>query len=184
MIHVNYLISCTALPLSLQSEIILTTTTTTSTTTSKPIEMDKPVVFSHDENPFDVSSFSFEFGKNLNISQPNPNSIHDIPIVKHHHVLPLSHSSARNARQKRLHVFRPLFVYRQEQAMRRRATARPPIDPDRFYHYPYYPYYYHDHHHQYADEYPGSYDTHPIKSYDYVSNDLLHDKIHAYDYWY
>lgn len=174
MIHVSYLIYCSALPLSLQSEITLTT----STTTSKPVEMDKPIVFSHDQNPFDLSSFSFGFDDKLNISQPKLNAFHDIPIVKLHQVLPLN-PSYRNMRQKRLQAFRPLFVYRQEQAqaqaqaMRRHATARPPIDPDQFYHYPYYPHYYH----LYADDYPDN-------SYDYQSNHLSHDTFHTIDHWY
>lgn len=84
-------------------------------------------------------------------------------------------------RQQRIHVFRPLFVYRQEQeAMRRRATVRPQIDPSHYYpHYPYHPY--HLQHQQHAPQYPDYFDSFPHKNFDYISNDLINP---ASDYWY
>lgn len=91
----------------------------------------------------------------------------------------------------RVHVFRPLFVYRQEQAMKNRPNdGRPPFDPDRFYHnYPYYHYYHHHQNqqqqqHHYTSGYPDLYDSFPFKNFDYVANDLSAENIPTYDFWY
>lgn len=147
------------------------TTKTSTSTTIEPITTQKPIVFSHDSDPFDSSSYSFYLGSNSNVTKPDLNAISAISITKHHNVLPLSKPST-NSRQQRIHVFRPLFAYRKEQAMRRRATARPSFDPVHFHpHYPYYPY------HQYADYF----DSLPHAQFDYVSNDLSNA---APDYWY
>lgn len=149
------------------------TTDTSPTTTIERITTQEPIVFSHDSNPFDPSSHSFQSGSNLNVTKPDLNAINAIPMTKHHNVLPLAKTSKR---QQRIHVFRPLFVYRQEQAMRRRGTARPSIDPHHF--YPYHPYYpYQPYQHHYADYYNSL----PHENFDYFSNDLTNA---GPDYWY
>lgn len=189
---ISYLINgVLVLPLSQTS----TSPPTPPSSTKSTDTFEKHVVFSHDENPFDATSNSFQMGSNLNTSQPSPNSISKSPIVKLHQVIPLPKPS-NNTRQMRVHVFRPLFVYRQEQAMKNRPNdGRPPIDADRFYHnYPYYHYYHHHHHenqqqqqqqqHHYASRYPDLYDSFPFKNFDYVANDLSAENIPTYDFWY
>lgn len=178
MIHVNYLISCFAIPFPLQPTLQPST---------EEVPIDTAVVFSHDKNPFDPLSDSFQSKDSLNSSsKPNPNQIDRLPIAKLHRVVPLPKSST-NMRQQRLHVFRPLFVYRQEQAMRKQMTPRPPIDSDRYYHYPYYPQYFHQpdhyHHEHYANGYPELYEHYQFKNYDYVSNDISSHRLPAYDFW-
>lgn len=150
--------------------------------------MENHVVFSHDENPFDTASNSFQMGSNLNISQPSPDAISKSPIVKLHQVIPLPKPS-NNTRQMRVNVFRPLFVYRQEQTLKNRPKDdRPPFDPDRFYHnHPYYHYYQNQQQqqqHHYASAYPDLYDSYPFKTFDYIANDLPAENIPTYEFWY
>lgn len=168
MIEISHLVSCYALPLVPEQ--------TTVPAIVEPITTGEPIVFSHDSNPFDKKSYSFQEGSNQNTSKPeNSHAIH--PMVKLSKVWPM-----QKPRQQRIHVFRPLFVYRQEQAMRRRATARPSIDPDRFYpsSYPYDPYYYYQHQHpdqHYANGYYPDYNYEPYP-YQYTSDD------YTPEYWY
>ncbi|XP_055310332.1 uncharacterized protein LOC129573605 [Sitodiplosis mosellana] len=191
LLRISYFISgIVALPLS---------QTSTAPPTKSPDLMEIPVVFTHDVNPFDPSSISFQLGSNLNVSKPSPDSISKSPIVKLHQVIPLLKleeplnpplAKLNNTRQMRVHIFRPLFVYRQEQAMKNRPMdGRPSFDPDRFYYN--YPYYHHYHHqkqqhqqHQYAIGYPDFYESYPFKNYDYVTNDLSADRFPTYDFWY
>lgn len=146
-------------------------------------------MFTHNVNAFDPSLISV--GSILNVSKPSPNSISKSPIVELHRVIPLV-KPLNNTRQMRVHVFRPLFVYRQEQAMKKHPMdGRPPFDPDRFdnLNYPYNPYtnyyhQYHQNHHLYANGYPDFYESHPFKGYDYVPNDLSANRYPIYDLWY
>lgn len=174
IIQISYFRSGFAIPLTSESPIA---------TTIEPITTQKPIVFSRDSNPFDPLSYSFHSGSNSNLSKPNVTSISANSMAKHLNVLPLAKPS-NNARQQRIHVFRPLFVYRQEQeAMRRRAAT---VRPSHYYpyhsYYPYDPYHYqHQQQQHYDQRYPDYYDSLPHKSFDYISNDLTHP---APDYWY
>lgn len=105
--------------------------------TQSPI-LQQPIVFSHDTNPFDKNSISFTQHSNLNVTKPTQNAngtsappLNGSPISKYSSVLPLG-KSISGARQQRIHTFRPLFVYRQQQAMKNRVTAKPPINIDRY----------------------------------------------------
>lgn len=142
--------------------------------TIEPISTKESNDFPHDSNRFDQISHSFQEASNHHNPSKAENSSATNAMVKLSRVLPM-----QSARQQRIHVFRPLFVYRQEQAMRRRATARPPIDPDRLYPYsppyPYDPYYYHQPQQHYASSYYPDYYYEP---YPYPSDD------YAPDYWY
>lgn len=161
--------------------------TSTVSTTASPKSTENTVVFTHNVNAFDPSLISV--GSILNVSKPSSNSILKSPIVKLHRVIPLV-KPLNNTRQMRVHVFRPLFVYRQEQAMKKHSmNSRPPFDPDRFYignNYPYNPYtnYYHQNHHLYTNGYPDIYESYPFKDYDYVPNDLSANRYPIYDLWY
>lgn len=180
-----YLVNCFAIPLVPEQS-------TTIPVNIEPIDTEKPIkpiVFSHDSNPFDPKSYSFRVDANRDVSKPERSSAAN-PMVKLSRVLPIQNRTS-TARQQRIHVFPPLFVYRQEQAMRRRATARPSIDPDRLYPYPPVPldpYYYH-HQPEQQQPYPNGYYTdyyyepypYPYNSGDYISNDLPHG---APEYWY
>lgn len=82
-------------------------------------------------------------------------------------IIPLNYSALNSSREQRIHVFRPLFVYRQEQMMKKR------VKPDRVsgsskpnygsyappYPYPYYP-------NPYSSVYPYPY-PYPYPSYSY-----------------
>lgn len=179
MTQLGNLISCFALPLVLEQTAV--------PIKIEPITTEFPMQFSHDSKLFDAKNSSIQESSNENVPKPeSSNAINR--IVKVGKVLPM-----QNERQQRIHVFRPLFVYRQEQqAMKKRATARPSIDPDRQFLYPPFPYdpyyYYHHHHpdHHYANNYYHDdyyYDpyAYPYPSDDYITNDLLHG---APDYWY
>lgn len=174
ILQVSYLVSSSVLPLPFEAS---TETKPPAQPQLRPPEnRENPVIFSHDTNPFDALSYSFQSGSNVNISKPDFSTAVGSPVTKFAKVLPLS----GNARQQRVNVFRPLFVYRQEQAMKRRKDqARPPFDPDRFYHYPHYSY--HSQHHQHAHRYPDYYEPYPYKNYDYISNEVANG---APDYWY
>lgn len=184
VIQLNHVVSYSALPLSLDLS-----STSTIAPTEQTASTDAPIVFSHDIDPFNSSSLSFRLNSNLNISKPDEKSIHSSPMVKLYSVLPL----AKSHRQQRVHVFRPLFVYRQEQAMKNRPN-KPPIDPDRFNqhrpYYPYQPYPYHPNrpypplfYNQLAGGYLDAYDHNSFKNYDDISNDLSGAR-DPYDFWY
>lgn len=190
----NHIISHSALPLSSQTPTTELTTAPTTIATD-PVLTDKPIVYSHDIDPFNRSSLSFQLNENLTISKPDANAIASMPIVKLHKVLPLAKPST-NHRQQRLNVFRPLFVYRQEQAEKNREK-RKPYNPDRFRpnaYYPHHPYPYPNHaypyppyspsyYNQYASGYLDYYDQHAYKNYNDISNDLSGAR-DPYDYWY
>lgn len=139
-------------------------------TTIKPTTI-APIIFSHDSNPFDSASISFLIS-NLNVTKPNVTSLpfNGSPVSKWANVIPLP-KLISGYRQKRIHVFRPLFVYRQEQAQKKRASAKPSIDPDRYYNRPQYPYYY-PHAPPPPPPYPYPSDLYNIHYPDYVPNDL------------
>lgn len=117
------------------------TENTTKTTSAPPPIPQQTIVFSHDINPFDPNSISFKQNSNANITKPTTTTIQNdanstnslpfngSPISKYSSVLPLANNGMR---QQRVHVFRPLFVYRQQEAMKNRVTGKPPINPDRY----------------------------------------------------
>lgn len=157
MIQLGFLISCSTLPLTLQ---------TSSAAASES---------AHDTNSFKNSSKSnliFHMHNNSNQSKSDSGPESSSLLELH---------NTNNARKQRVYVFRPLFVYRQEQAMKKRSKTGIPIDPDRFYHYPYYPYY----PHQYGSAYPHRiFESYPFRYNDYVSNEISADRFPAYDMWY
>lgn len=125
------------------------------------------------------SHHSDSYGDNVNpiIPESNPNSIVKSPFAKPNNILPLM-KAAKNERQQRLHVFRPLFVYRQEQAKKNQQA-------DYHYYYPYYshyPHYYNQH--QNVNGFSDLYESDPFKNYDYISNDISTEKFPTYDFWY
>lgn len=130
------------------SSIPLTTTTTLQTTTEHPTPISNPsarIIFSHDTNPFDPSSSSFISDLNPNTTAPvfdAKKPFNGSPMARYTSVLPLARAlKPQDQRKDRMLVFRPLFVYRQQEAkkqqmqmqMQMQLHMRPPP-------YPYLPY--------------------------------------------
>lgn len=138
-----------------------------------------PIIFSHDTNPFDAHSTSFSSNPNTNISAPvfdADRPFNGSPMARYVNVLPLARSvRAQPNRQDRVLVFRPLFVYRQEQAKKNQMGMRPPQRP------PYYPYT----DSPYAPPFnypPGYYDLYDSAPYyDLAHNELPHEPVND---WY
>lgn len=161
----HYFVSSTPLPLSSPTHSTLETSSLLPPTASKSL---RTIVFSHDFNPFDPNSNSFQSNTNNNITKPNFDNqlpFNGSPVSKYANVIPLARSMKDDSiRQGRVLTFRPLFVYRQQQAMKNRPK------PNR-YHDGYYP--------PQSHYYPSAPNPHynPYNNYD----DLYEPPYHSYN---